>query len=64
MTDIEKLEELKKIDSDLSYYIRKHTDILTKYGKTPEQAASDIVNKLKTIIEAVWKSFILFSLVA
>ena len=46
MNNIQKLEDLKKIDYHLEVYIRKHTEVLKSVGNTDEQAADLIMNKL------------------
>ena len=53
MSNIEKIEELKKIDYNLSVYIRKHIEILVQYGNSEEEAAKIIVDKISNIINKI-----------
>ena len=55
MNNIQKLEDLKKIDYRLEVYIRKHTEVLKSVGNTDEQAADLIMNKLLKVLNQVEK---------
>ena len=55
MNNIERLEELKKIDYHLEVYIRKHTEVLKSVGNTDKQAADLIMNKLLKVLNQVEK---------
>tara|TARA_R110002020_G_scaffold137856_1_gene307531 strand:+ start:1145 stop:1318 length:174 start_codon:yes stop_codon:yes gene_type:complete len=55
MNNIEKLNELKKIDYHLEVYIRKHTDVLKSVGNTDEQVADLIINRLSKVLNQVEK---------
>lgn len=55
MNNIERLEELKKIDYHLEVYIRKHTEVLKSVGNTEEQVADLIMNKLSKVLNQVEK---------
>ena len=55
MNNIERLEELKKIDYHLEVYIRKHTDVLKSVGNTDEQAADLIINRISKVLNKVEK---------
>lgn len=51
MTNVEKLEELKKIDYYVDIYIRNHTKILLSVpGATDGSVATLIVDRIKNII--------------
>jgi len=51
MTNMQKLDELSKIDFNLSVYIRRHKEVLLSVpGATNESVASLIINRLKNII--------------
>ena len=55
MNNIQKLEDLKKIDYHLEVYIRKHPEVLKSVGNTDEQAADLIMNKLLKVLNQVEK---------
>jgi hypothetical protein len=51
MTNVERLEELKKIDYHFDIYIRNHTKILLSVpGATDESVATLIVDRIAKII--------------
>ena len=56
MTNVERLEELKKIDYHFDVYIRNHTKILLSVpNATDESVATLIVDRIANIINKVGK---------
>ena len=56
MTNVERLEELKKIDYHFEVYIRNHTKILLSVpNATQESVATLIVDRIANIINKVGK---------
>jgi uncharacterized membrane-anchored protein len=53
MTNMQRIEELKKMDYNLQIYIQKHTKVLNTYGHNEEEIAEIIVNKIRSIIDKV-----------
>mgnify|MGYP003132362120 CR=1 FL=1 len=53
MTNIQRIEELKKVDLHLKIYIQNHSKILNTYGHNEEEIAEIIVNKIKSITDKV-----------